>query len=150
MSDVEKTVEELEAERVAAEEADKDKTFDYSYVEKLRRENAAKRKEADEAKAALEAEREAFRQERTTAAVTRIAGEILADPADLLLHNPEADIYAEDGTPDIEKIRTAAHALREAKPYLASRTFGGDIGMGNRGKEQSNVRSMDDMLRMFR
>ena len=118
-------------------------TFDKAYVEKLRRENAAKRKEKEE----IEAK---FKTKIRDMLIKQEAGQILADPDDLLLYNPDLDIWTEDGEANAEIIRQAAHKLREEKPHLAARQFGQDIGAGNRGKETKQVRDINDMLGMFK
>lgn len=106
--------------------------FDAAYVEKLRTENAERRAAAKAAEAkALKA------QQRVNAIVVeRAASSVLADANDLLLNNPDADIYDEAGEVDEEKVKAAAEALLESKPYLAARQFGGDIGAGPRGKDK--------------
>jgi hypothetical protein len=117
--------------------------FDKAYVEKLRRENAAKRKEKEEVEAK-------FRTKIRDMLIKQEAGQILADPNDLLLHNPDLNIWNEEGEANAEIIREAAHALRIAKPHLAARQFGQDVGAGNRGEDKKHVRDFSDMLGMFK
>lgn len=116
--------------------------FDKAYVEKLRRENAAKRAE----KAELE---DKYKTKIRDMLIASEAGPILADPNDLLLHNPDLDIFDEEGNAVADRIREAAHKLREAKPHLAAKQFGADIGAGNRGDDTPKLRSFHDMLRQF-
>lgn len=118
-------------------------TFDKAYVEKLRRENAAKRKEKEEVETK-------YKTRIRDMVIKSEAGAILADPNDLLLHNPELDIFDEEGNPVADRVREAAHKLREAKPHLAARQFGADIGTGDRGKETKHIRDFNDMLGMFK
>lgn len=118
-------------------------TFDKAYVEKLRRENAAKRKEKEE----LDAK---WKNTVRDMLIKQEAGQILADPNDLLLHNPDLDIFNEEGMANAEVVREAAHKLRIEKPHLAARQFGQDIGTGNRGEEKKHVRDINDMLGMFK
>lgn len=118
-------------------------SFDKAYVEKLRRENAAKRKEKDEVEAK-------YKARIRDMLIKSEAGPILADPNDLLLHNPELDIWDEEGNAVADRIREAAHELRKAKPHLAAKQFGQDIGAGNRGEDKPTVRSFQDMLGMFK
>ncbi len=116
--------------------------FDKAYVEKLRRENAAKRAE----KAEVE---EKYKARIRDMLIKQEAGQILADPNDLLLHNPDLNIWNEEGEANAEIIREAAHKLREAKPHLAAKQFGADIGTGNRGDDTPKLRTFHDMLRQF-
>lgn len=118
-------------------------TFDREYVEKLRRENAAKRKEKEEVETKLQAKlRDVY--------IKQEAGQILADPDDLLLHNPELNVFDEEGNIVVDRIREAAHELRKNKPHLAAKQFGQDVGLGNRGKETKPLRDINDMLGMFK
>ncbi len=59
---------------------------------------------------------------------------ILADPSDLMAHVAAADLVADDGEPDPEKMATAARASVERKPHLATRTPAGDVDQGVRGR----------------
>ena len=118
-------------------------TFDKAYVEKLRRENAAKRKEKEE----LENK---FKLKIRDMVIKSEAGQILADPNDLLIYNPDLDVFDEEGNVVADRIREAAHELRQSKPHLAARQFGQDIGTGNRGKETKPLRDINDMLGMFK
>lgn len=118
-------------------------TFDREYVEKLRRENAAKRKEKEEVETAL-------KNKLRDLVIKQEAGQILADPNDLLLHNPDLNAFDEDGNVSADRIREAAHELRKSKPHLAAKQFGQDIGLGNRGKDKPHLRDINDMLGMFK
>lgn len=51
-----------------------------------------------------------------TRSIEQAAGTVLQDVTDL---PRDGDYYAEDGTPDLDKIRTAAEALTTSKPHLA-------------------------------
>jgi hypothetical protein len=98
-------------------------TYDEKYVERLRRENAAERAKAKE------------RQDKLNRVTIAQGASKLANHEDLLLHNPDADIYDDAGDVDTTKLAEAVDELLEEKPYLAARKFGGDVGQGNRGKE---------------
>lgn len=117
-------------------------TFDREYVEKLRRENAAKRKEKEEVETKL-------KTKLRDLVIAQEAGQILADPNDLLLYNPDLNAFDEEGNVSADRIREAAHELRKAKPHLAAKQFGKDIGAGNRGDDSPKIRTFHDMLRQF-
>lgn len=121
-------------------ETSEPKTYDEKYVQELRKENAARR-------TALEAQREESGNIIRDLIIERETRALLADPNDLLLNNPDADIYDEDGRPDPDKIVAQAQALTRNKPHLAARAFGGDIGFGPRGKEVTQTRDFATMLR---
>jgi hypothetical protein len=101
------------------------KTFPREYVEQLRKENADRRKRAEE----LEG-----RNARLTAgllmAAVREDGR-LADPADLLDGADHAALVDDDGAPDPEKIKAAVSELLSRKPHYAKR-ISGDVGQGAR------------------
>lgn len=118
-------------------------SFDRAYVEKLRNENAAKRAEKKEIE-------DKYKTKIRDMLIASEAGPILADPNDLLLHNPDLDIWDEEGNAVADRIREAAHELRTAKPHLASKSFAADIGMGNRGEDKKILRDINDMLGMFK
>lgn len=103
-----------EGTEAAAEE--QPETFDRTYVEKLRQENAKHRtraKQADDYAQRLHAE------------LVKSTGR-LADPTDLA--------FDEEHLTDPTKLTQAIDALLEAKPHFKSRKpVGGDIGQGNRG-----------------
>lgn len=124
------------------DDPDEGKTFDAAYVKKLR-EEAAERRKAVEAAEEKAAKAEARARDLF---ITAHTSKILADPEDLLAFDPEADLY-EDGELSEEKVVAAANALKERKPHLAARTFGGDSGAGPRGKEPENKRSFHDILK---
>jgi len=118
-------------------------TFDREYVEKLRRENAAKRQEVKDVEAKM-------KEQIKDIYIKQEAGQILADPNDLLLHNPDLNVFDDEGNIVVDRIREAAHELRKAKPHLAAKQFGQDIGLGNRGKDKPHLRDINDMLGMFK
>jgi hypothetical protein len=107
--------------------------FPRSYVEELRKENAAQRLKAKEA--------DALREDLMTAAVQLMTAGVLRDPADL----PVApEFWGEDGRPDHEVIREAAEALAAAKPYLARAR--GKVGQGRQPEPEKPV-SLGEMMR---
>jgi hypothetical protein len=100
-------------------------TFPREYVEQLRRENADRRKRAEE----LEG-----RNARLVAGLLRaevVADGRLADPADLLEGADAAALVGEDGAPDPEKVKAAVTELLGRKPHYAKR-ISGDVGQGAR------------------
>jgi hypothetical protein len=100
-------------------------TFPRSYVEELRAENAARRKDADQVGPLREALQDAYLRQACEG--------VLHDPISWSeeFNNPET------GMPDPEKIRAAAEALAEEKPHLAR--VRGDAGQGFRGSESDSV-----------
>jgi hypothetical protein len=108
-------------------------TFPRAYVVRLREEAAEHRtraKRAEEAETRLRA-----------AAVGQAAAGVLTDPTDLAWSEDLAD---EAGWPDPVRIRAAAEALVERKPYLGRPT--GDVGQG-RHSDQDDAVSLVSMLR---
>jgi hypothetical protein len=100
-------------------------TFPREYVEQLRKENADRRKRAEE----LEG-----RNARLVAGLLRaevVADGRLADPADLLEGAAAAALVGEDGAPDPEKVKDAVTELLARKPHYAKR-ISGDVGQGAR------------------
>lgn len=100
-------------------------TFPREYVEQLRKENAERRKRAEE----LEG-----RNARLVAGLLRaevIADGRLADPADLLDGADHTALVDDDGAPDPEKVKAAVSELLARKPHYAKR-ISGDIGQGAR------------------
>jgi hypothetical protein len=100
-------------------------TFPREYVEQPRKENAERRKRAEE----LEG-----RTKRLTAgllvAAVREDGR-LADPSDLLDGADDAALLDDDGAPDPEKVKAAVSELLARKPHYAKR-ISGDVGQGAR------------------
>ena len=100
-------------------------TFPREYVEQLRRENADRRKRAEE----LEG-----RNAKLVAGLLRaevVADGRLADPADLLDGADTAALVDDGGAPDPEKVKAAVSELLARKPHYAKR-IGGDVGQGAR------------------
>lgn len=100
-------------------------TFPREYVEQLRKENADRRKRAEE----LEG-----RNARLVAGLLRaevVADGRLADPADLLEGADTAALLGDDGAPDPEKVKAAVTELLGRKPHYAKR-ISGDVGQGAR------------------
>jgi hypothetical protein len=100
-------------------------TFPREYVEQLRRENADRRKRAEE----LEG-----RNARLVAGLLRaevVADGRLADPADLLDGADATALLDDDGAPDPEKVKAAVAELLARKPHYAKR-ISGDVGQGAR------------------
>lgn len=97
--------------------SDEQDTFDRSYVEKLRKENAKYR---DRAKRTDEL------AHRLQTALVAADGR-LADPEDL----PYEDAYLDDP----EALQDAITDLIRRKPGLRSRKFTGDVGAGDRGSK---------------
>jgi hypothetical protein len=100
-------------------------TFPREYVEQLRKENADRRKRAEE----LEG-----RNARLVAGLLRaevVADGRLADPADLLEGAAAAALVGEDLAPDPEKVKAAVTELLGRKPHYAKR-ISGDVGQGAR------------------
>jgi hypothetical protein len=99
--------------------------FPREYVEQLRKENADRRKRAEE----LEG-----RNARLVAGLLRaevVADGRLADPADLLEGADAAALLDDDGAPDPEKVKAAVTELLGRKPHYAKR-ISGDVGQGAR------------------
>lgn len=94
------------------ENVDEPKTFDESYVKKLRDENAKYRQRAQRAD---ELARELF-----TARVAATGR--LADPTDLA--------YSDEALDDPDKLTQALDELLARKPHLANRRPRGDVGQG--------------------
>jgi hypothetical protein len=143
MSEVEGTETQVDNTNPETNDSGEPETFDKAYVEKLRRENASKRKEKEE----LETK---YKTSIRNMLIETEAASILADPNDLLLYNPDLDVFDEEGNAVADKVREAAHALRELKPHLAAKQFGQDIGTGNRGEDKPTTRSFQDMLGLFK
>jgi hypothetical protein len=100
-------------------------TFPREYVEQLRKENADRRKRAEE----LEG-----RNAKLVAGLLRaevVADGRLADPADLLDGADPTALVGEDGAPDPEKVKAAVTELLSRKPHYARR-ISGDVGQGAR------------------
>jgi hypothetical protein len=100
-------------------------TFPREYVEQLRRENADRRKRAEE----LEG-----RNTKLVAGLLRaevVADGRLADPADLLDGTDTTVLLGDDGAPDPEKVKAAVSELLARKPHYAKR-ISGDVGQGAR------------------
>ena len=77
-------------------------------------------------------------QERLLAAVVREgAAGILEDPTDLLLHRAEADLFDDEGLPDVDKIAEAAHDVASQRPHLARRRPTGDIDQVARSEPEA-------------
>lgn len=112
----------VEAPEVEPTEPTEPQTFDAEYVTKLRAEAAEHRTKAKD-----EAERgeKLFELVKSRTAEQATAG-ILRDATDL----PADGDYLDDetGMPSVEKMRTAAEVLAEAKPWLALPR--GDIKQG--------------------
>jgi hypothetical protein len=109
--------------------------FDRKYVEELRRESAEHRMKAKEADEKLTAFRDAYR------------AALLREASAGVLHDPigwDDSFEGEDGLPDPEKMRAAAEALAEAKPWLGRPR--GDVGSGYRGEQPDTV-DLADLLR---
>jgi hypothetical protein len=100
-------------------------TFPREYVEQLRKENAERRKRAEE----LEG-----RNAKLVAGLLRaevVADGRLADPADLLDGADSTALVGDDGAPDPEKVKAAVSELLARKPHCAKR-ISGDVGQGAR------------------
>ena len=100
-------------------------TFPREYVEQLRKENADRRKRAEE----LEG-----RNARLVAGLLRaevVADGRLADPADLLDDADATVLLGDDDAPDSEKVKAAVSELLGRKPHYAKR-ISGDVGQGAR------------------
>jgi hypothetical protein len=100
-------------------------TFPREYVEQLRKENADRRKRAEE----LEG-----RNAKLVAGLLRaevVADGRLADPADLLDTTDATGLLGDDGAPDPEKVKAAVTDLLGRKPHYARR-ISGDVGQGAR------------------
>lgn len=117
------TTTELDAENAtdvadAAEDQsgdDDNDTFPREVVEKLRQENGRYRQRAQQAD---------LLAQRLHTELVRATGR-LADPTDLPFDAAHLD--------DADSMAGALDALLEAKPHLAARRVGGDVGQGNRG-----------------
>jgi hypothetical protein len=108
--------------------------FPREYVEQLRRENADRRKRAEE----LEG-----RNARLVAGLLRaevVADGRLADPADLLDTTDATGLLDGDGAPDPEKVKAAVTDLLGRKPHYAKR-ISGDVGQGARPGPADPTRS---------
>ena len=115
-----------------------EETFYRPYVERLRRESAEYRtraKRADELESRLR-----------VAVVREGTAGILEDPGDLLRHREADELLDDDGYPDVEKVRAAAHELAAGKPHLARRRPEGDVDQGARVEQTPEV-SLTQMLR---
>jgi hypothetical protein len=100
-------------------------TFPREYVEQLRKENADRRKRAEE----LEG-----RNAKLVAGLLRaevVADGRLADPADLLDTADATALLDDDGAPDPEKVKAAVTDLLGRKPHYARR-ISGDVSQGAR------------------
>jgi hypothetical protein len=100
-------------------------TFPREYVEQLRKENAERRKRAEE----LEG-----RNAKLVAGLLRaevVTDGRLADPADLLDGVDATALLGDDGAPDPEKVKAAVSELLGRKPHYAKR-ISGDVGQGAR------------------
>jgi len=100
-------------------------TFPRAYVEQLRKENADRRKKAEETEA-----RNTKLVRGLLLAEVRHDGR-LADPADLLDGADTTILVGEDGAPDPEKVKAAVSELLARKPHYAKR-ISGDVGQGAR------------------
>ena len=100
-------------------------TFPREYVEQLRKENADRRKRAEE----LEGRNAKLVAELLRAEV--VADGRLADPADLFDGADTTTLLDDDGAPDPEKVKTAVTELLTRKPHYAKR-ISGDVGQGAR------------------
>jgi hypothetical protein len=113
----------VEGETSAAEGGSE--SFPREDVEQLRKENADRRKRAEE----LEG-----RNAKLVAGLLRaevVADGRLADPADLLDGADTAALLGDDGAPDPEKVKAAVADLLTCKPHYAKR-ISGDVGQGAR------------------
>lgn len=99
--------------------------FPRAYVEQLRKENADRRKRAEE----LEG-RNAKLVGRLLRAEVEADGR-LADPADLLDGADQAALLDDDGAVDPEKVKAAVTELLGRKPHYAKR-ISSDVGQGAR------------------
>jgi hypothetical protein len=100
-------------------------TFPREYVEQLRKENADRRKRAEE----LEG-----RNAKLVAGLLRaevVADGRLADPADLLDGADHTALLDDNGAPDPEKVKATVSALLARKPHYAKR-ISDDVGQGAR------------------
>lgn len=111
-----------------------EKQFPESYVKELRQEAAENRKKAEQVDSLRAALQTAYLREGTSG----------------VLHDPEALVWSDDfndeetGLPDVVKIKEAAEALAEERPWLSRAR--GDAGQGFRG-EQSDSVDLADLLR---
>ena len=109
-------------------------TFPRQYVEQLRKENADRRKRAEE----LEG-----RNAKLVAGLLRaevVADGRLADPADLLDDADATVLLGDDDAPDSEKVKAAVSELLGRKPHYAKR-ISGDVGQGARRARPTPTRS---------
>lgn len=104
-------------------------SFNRTYVEKLRRENAGYRERANRA--------DELAQRLHTALVAATGR--MADPTDLVFDSAHLD--------DEQSLTTAIDKLLAAKPHLASRRPFGDVGQGNRGPATDAPVNLADLLR---
>ena len=104
-------------------------TFNRAYVEKLRRENAGYREQANQA--------DELAQRLHTALVAATGR--MADPTDLPFDAAHLD--------DENALTTAIDELLAKKPHLATRRPYGDIGQGNRGKSSEGEVDLMKLLR---
>lgn len=117
-------------------------TFTADYVAKLRKEagdHRVKRREAEQQVSTL-------RERLIDTTVRSAAGDVLADPGDLLLHTDETDLLDDDGLPDADKIVDAAKALASERPHLASRRPARPVEQGARDEQTPDV-SLSGILR---
>jgi hypothetical protein len=109
-------------------------TFPRSYVEQLRKENAEQRQRAKNA--------DKLRDDLLTGAIQGITNGIIFDPTDLPV---EPEFWDEEtDRPNYERIRDAAVALAERKPYLARAR--GRVGQGRQPEPETGV-SLHDIMR---
>jgi hypothetical protein len=113
------------------------KTFDAEYVTKLRAEAAEARTKAKEASTRGDTLAELL----LTRSIEAATAGVLHDPSDL---PRDGDYFADDGSPDLDKIKAAAEALAETKPYLA--TVRGDVAQG--AKEPNPAPSFGELMRL--
>lgn len=104
---------------------DEPDTFPRQYVEELREESATRRREAQEAREALEPV-----QRRLHALLVGATGR-LADPDDLEFDAAHLD--------DEEALTAAIDDLLQRKPHLASRRTRGNIGQGEGDPAKGSV-----------
>ena len=120
--------EEQEATQTAPEETEPD-TFSKEYVQQLRAEAAEARTKAKRV--------ETLEARLLEANIIQVATGVLADPWDLLLHAPRAELVDDGGLPDADKIKDAAQALVQRKPHLADRRPVGAVDQGARRETET-------------
>ncbi len=111
-----------------APEPDRSRTYSYDDMHEIREEAKKYRHRLRQTEQARE-ELQARVDVHDRMAVTRIAGEHLADGDDLMLVHEIAEFRAEDGSLNDELVREAAKAAVSARPYWAKQGSSMDGGV---------------------